>query len=153
LQHQPIYEALAHQQGVVLPGSESREHFARMLVSDVLREDQPIAEESELIAIADRLKEPSRNAWPVVNASGLSGLMTRSQLLQAETAVSAGDVIVSQPSFPYVYPDQPLSLALEKMGDAGIDVLPVVSRANSRKLLGIVTLSETLDAYGVGRGS
>ena len=52
-----------------------------------------------------------------------------------------------------IYPDQPLSLALEKMGEAGIDVLPVVSRADVHTLLGVVTLGETLDAYGVGRGT
>ena len=151
LQPQPIYEALAHQQGVVLPGAESREHFTRMLVSDIMREDHPIQADASLVSIAGQLKDSDRNAWPVVNAHGLAGLMTRSQILAATNAVLAGDVVLPQSSFAYVYPDQPLSIALEKMGEAGIDVLPVVSRADIRTLLGVVTLAETLNAYGLGR--
>jgi len=44
-----------------------------------------------------------------------------------------------------------LSLALERMGASGMNVLPVVSRANVRQLIAIVTLDEILAAYGVGR--
>jgi CBS domain-containing protein len=38
------------------------------------------------------------------------------------------------------------------MGETRHSVLPVVSRANVQTLLGIVTLSEVLRAYGVERG-
>jgi hypothetical protein len=38
------------------------------------------------------------------------------------------------------------------MGAAGLDALPVVSRADVHSLLGIVELDELLHAYGV-RGS
>jgi CBS domain-containing protein len=61
------------------------------------------------------------------------------------------DVVGRESQFAYVHADQPLSLALKKMGDAGLDILPVVSRADIRQLLGIVTLPETLNAYGLGR--
>jgi chloride channel protein, CIC family len=44
-----------------------------------------------------------------------------------------------------------LSLALERMGTTKLHVLPVVSRANVRQLLGIVVLEDVLEAYGVGR--
>jgi hypothetical protein len=36
------------------------------------------------------------------------------------------------------------------MGSSGLRVLPVVSRANVRQLLGVVVLSDILAAYGVG---
>jgi hypothetical protein len=35
------------------------------------------------------------------------------------------------------------------MGDTGHKVLPVVSRANARIMLGVVTLPDILDVYGV----
>jgi CBS domain-containing protein len=35
------------------------------------------------------------------------------------------------------------------MGDMHIDVLPVVSRANVREILGVVTLRDILRAYGI----
>jgi CBS domain-containing protein len=48
-----------------------------------------------------------------------------------------------------VHPDHPLSLALERMGFAAVDAIPVVSRANLRLVCGIVTLPDILAAYGV----
>ena len=40
------------------------------------------------------------------------------------------------------------------MGTSGLNVLPVVSRANVRRLIGIITLDDILNAYGVAkRGS
>ena len=153
LQPQPIYEALAHQQGIVLPGAESREHFERMRVADIMRKDNPIQADSSLASIEEQLREKTRNAWPITNSDGLLGVMTRAQVGAAVNAGTAGDLISPGAAFPYIYPDQPLSLALEKMGEAGIDVLPVVSRADVHTLLGVVTLAETLDAYGVGRGT
>ena len=52
---------------------------------------------------------------------------------------------------PHVHNDQPLSRALARMGDTGHNVLPVVSRANARIMLGVVTLTDILKAYGVER--
>jgi Mg/Co/Ni transporter MgtE len=37
------------------------------------------------------------------------------------------------------------------MGNTGLNVLPVVSRANVRHLIGMVALDDVLDAYGVAR--
>ena len=51
--------------------------------------------------------------------------------------------------YPFIYPDQSLSMALEQMGAAGVDSLPVVSRANHRQLLGVLTLPDILNAYGL----
>jgi CBS domain-containing protein len=48
-----------------------------------------------------------------------------------------------------VHADQSLELALERMGAAGLDVLPVVNRADVRQLEGVVCLHEVLAVYGV----
>jgi len=50
---------------------------------------------------------------------------------------------------PHVHPDHPLGLALARMGATRHTVLPVVSRANVRAMLGVVTLSDILNSYGV----
>jgi CBS domain-containing protein len=46
--------------------------------------------------------------------------------------------------------DQSLHFALERMGAAKLDALPVVSRADVHKLEGIITLRDVLNSYGVG---
>jgi hypothetical protein len=40
-------------------------------------------------------------------------------------------------------------LALERLGSNRLDLLPVVSRANAHHLLGVVTLRDVLQSYGV----
>jgi CIC family chloride channel protein len=37
------------------------------------------------------------------------------------------------------------------MGTAQLELLPVVNRANIHKLEGVVTLSDILESYGVGK--
>jgi CBS domain-containing protein len=51
--------------------------------------------------------------------------------------------------FAHVHTDHPLSQALSRMGETDHEVLPVVSRANARIVLGVVTLKDVLRAYGV----
>jgi len=51
--------------------------------------------------------------------------------------------------FPHIHADHSLHLALERMGACGLSVLPVVSRASVRQLMGIVVLGDVLKAYGV----
>jgi CBS domain-containing protein len=52
----------------------------------------------------------------------------------------------------HVHLDQSLSQVLARMGESRRTVLPVVSRANAGILLGLVTLGDVLDAYGVANG-
>lgn len=48
----------------------------------------------------------------------------------------------------HLHSDQTLNLALERMSESQLDVLPVVSRANIHELEGILTLRDVLDSYG-----
>ena len=57
--------------------------------------------------------------------------------------------LVETLEFPHVHTDHALHLALERMSQAHIDILPVVHRADIHKLEGIVTLRDVLDSYGV----
>jgi CBS domain-containing protein len=50
--------------------------------------------------------------------------------------------------FPHLYSDHSLSVALERLGAAGVDALPVVSRADVHKLEGVVALQDVLKFYG-----
>jgi CBS domain-containing protein len=69
----------------------------------------------------------------------------------AEDSARAVGTIVGE-RYPHVHRDQGLDLALERMGASGVEILPVVSRADVHQVLGIVTLRDVLAAYGVGAG-
>ncbi len=92
------------------------------------------------------------HSWPVVDNRGVLGVVARATLQQA-LADRAGPktvaALMSPSLFPHVHPDHSLHLALERMGIAGVDLLPVVSRANVRTPLGIVALSDVMSAYGL----
>jgi len=164
LQRQPIYEALASQDGVHLPTAQSRNEAERVQVRLAMR---PAAEilspDTPIIMAAHRMKESNFNAWPVGDKGGLRGMVRSWELEQAADDGASNQpvaVILSKGSensqfaseeLPHVHPDHSLSLALERMGTSGLNVLPVVSRADVRHLIGIITLDDILNAYGVSK--
>jgi CIC family chloride channel protein len=152
LQRQPIYDALAHQEGVHLPSAELREQLSRLQVHSAIRpEDQPFAPDMDLQTAAELLRQKNLNAWPVARDGRLWGLLTAQMLIEgkATSATSIGDLFSDNDPIIHVHLDHPLSIALERMGSAHVEALPVVSRADIRKLLGIITLPEVLKAYGL----
>ncbi len=163
LQHEPIYEALARQDGMHLPTGAFREHALRLRVHAAIRE-APEAIDGDLAVrhAADRFEGSTLDALPVEDSAGFLGMLRRDEVKRAiragpdrsvrEILEELGHVAVGGPSFAHVHGDQPLGQALSRMGTSGNTVLPVVSRANVRLLLGIVTLPDVLRAFGVAEG-
>ncbi|MGH9557620.1 MAG: chloride channel protein, partial [Bryobacteraceae bacterium] len=150
LQRAPIYEALALQEGVFLPTGESREELAGIRVGQVMQiGPEPLPETLDTASALARLQLMDRNAWPVGDARHLYGMITARGIEQAKEAKSLRDVLKPDSPYPYVHPDHPLSLALERMGEAAMDAIPVVSRADIRQPYGVVTLTDVLAAYGL----
>ena len=152
LQREPIYEALALQEGVFLPTGESRREPDGIRVSQVMKSGPaPLGADLTLPAANQRLAEMGRNAWPVGDADKLYGIVTVRDLEERAWAHTLRQLVAPDSEFPYVHPDHPLAVALERMGAAAVDALPVVSRANIRESRGIITLADVLAAYGVER--
>ena len=164
LQKEPVYEALAHQDGVHLPAGVSRSQLGRIQVGQAMEQPpvvlQPQMEVAEAAPIARRYQ---LDASPVADEEGLWGMIPKWEL-ESAIAQGAGNKRLAEllggkfpkhlhnaSEFPHVHPDHSVALAMERMGATGYNVLPVVSRANVRQLLGIVTLEDILEAYGVSR--
>lgn len=151
LQREPIYEALALQEGVYLPTGESREELAGIPVGNVMQTGVELLSPSVDVAGAkQRFEKEKVHSWPVGDHNYLEGVVSSHEIETAQPppAVMA-DLIKANGNYPYVHPDHPLSYALERMGATGVDVVPVVSRANIHQMYGIVTLSDILATYGV----
>ena len=153
LQRQPIYEALAIQDGVHLPRPEARRAIGQPQVGEVMRAaTETLRPEMTIRDAFERAGKSEFHAWPVGNEDGLMGVIS---LARIEQAVANGNdarelkEFVGILDFPHVHTDHPIHLALERMGYANLDVLPVVSRANIHNMLGIVVLSDILKSYGV----
>jgi len=155
MQRQPIYEALAIQDGIHLPRGETLRRPGQRQVGQIMRAaTQVIGSQMTVREAFDRAHNTEFDGWPVTDERGVVGAVGLDWLEQAmangEETKQLRD-IVDAPDFPHVHADQPLHLALERMGAAKLDLLPVVSRANIHHLIGVVVLSDVLNSYGVKR--
>jgi len=153
LQHEPIYEALAVQDGIHLPTAESRRHGRRQVVKVMQSATVLLPSEITVREAWEQVHASESRAWLVTDRRGVVGVINFSTLEKelSEGADKKLGQLVDALAFPHVHPDQGLDLALDRMGANQIEILPVVSRADVHKLEGIVTLRDVLDAYGVKR--
>jgi CIC family chloride channel protein len=154
LQHEPIYEALAVQDGIHLPTAKTRQrHGQRQVIRVMQPASQLLPAEITVREALERVRPSEVRTWLVMDRRGVVGVINLARLERelAEGADKKLGELTDALMFPHVHPDQTLDLALERMGANQIEILPVVNRADMHKLEGMVTLRDVLDAYGVSR--
>jgi len=154
LQRQSIYTALAFQDGIHLPTTDTLQHYRQYQIINAMRATTEILPAQITVREAlERVRSSTLNTWPVTDGRGVVGVLSLA-MLEDEYARGVGAEFLSDlvdgSGFPHVHKDQPLDLALERMGAANVELLPVVSRADMNKLEGIITLRDVLDTFRVG---
>jgi CIC family chloride channel protein len=154
LQRKPIYEVLAHQDGIHLPVAATRLHDAQRRVLQAMRTpEEVLTGEMSVVEALEKVRASQFHAWPVCDASGVIGIIPLRTLREASSQDGGGNrklmEFVDAEDFPHLHSDHPLNVALERFGAEQLDLLPVVSRANVHKLEGIVTVSDVLAVYRV----
>jgi chloride channel protein, CIC family len=135
-QPEPIYEVLAHQDGLHLPGAESRSVEGQRRVIRAMRPATEVLDSA--LTVQDAMQKVHTSAfhsWPVSDPSGVIGMLSMTTLQKALAESGANRTLkefVDSREFPHLH------------------VLPVVSRADIHKLEGVVTLQEVLSFYGFG---
>ena len=152
-QKQPIYEALAHQDGIHLPSHGALRQAGQRTVAQILQRSPEALSAQMLVKDAvQQTRSGQLHNWPVTDKDYFLGMLT-SETLERALADGKQDQplsgLVDTLPVPHVHMDHALHLALERMSTCHVDVLPVVHRADIHKLEGIVTLRDVLDAYGV----
>jgi CIC family chloride channel protein len=161
LQEEPIYEALQHQDGIHLPsGARAREEL--VTVAHGFRAETAPLQASISIGNAVAAVDRERGAWPVSDPLGLRGMVTLAQLDQAikdqraeqtlaELVPDPGPIeMLTGENFAHVHPDHPLDVAMRRIAETKLAVLPVVSRTNVRDLKGTISVQDILDTYALG---
>jgi CIC family chloride channel protein len=160
-QRDPIYEALSRQDGLHLPTGEFRAMSRHLRVSAATTAaPPPLTPELAADEARHRIGGSALGSWPVADDVGLLGMVRTSDIVAAASD-GRGSIPVRQlldpitnadhGGLPHVHGDHPLGFALARMGSTRHTVLPVVSRANVRTMLGVVTLPDILHVYGVER--
>ncbi len=150
-QQEPIYEVLAHQDGVHLPSAHSRTVEGQRKIFQTMRPvEETLSAHLTLQQASEFDRQSASFAWPVLDDCGVIGVLDSSTLQDALTEGPPTRLIrdIMEPgAFPHVHSDQPLPFALERMGAKHLEMLPVVSRANVHELEGVITLQDILDSY------
>jgi len=160
LQEEPIYEALQHQDGIHLPSAVPAPEVLLTVANAFQPNTAALSSTQRIQSVAESV-DWQRGAWPVVDVDGLRGMVTAAQI---EEAIASGrgeetlarlvpaphpNELLTSESFPHVHPDHTLAVAMRRMAESGLNVLPVVSRAEIRKLEGTLAVSDVVAAHAV----
>jgi CIC family chloride channel protein len=154
LQSIPIFDLLTRQDGLILPSLEEDREEAILRVEDaMLPVPKTILNAQDYVdANARRVQDLTDSTFLVrMHPSGWS-VISREQLLRlfregkGEHTLSS---ILPVQCLPSLYPDLPLDAALRYVND--YPLVPVVNRANSRQLEGVISRESVFEKYGSSR--
>jgi CIC family chloride channel protein len=145
-----LFDLLSRQDDMDLPSMEERREEASVHVEDAMRPFQ-----GTVLNIEDPFRwgleraEASSEAFVFIGDDegkwyGLTKEELRHQATPSRVDTSLRSLLPLEP-LPHLHPDHDLQEALRRVGD--LPLLPVVNRANFRKLEGVVGLPEILGAY------
>jgi CIC family chloride channel protein len=154
LQSIPIFDLLTRQDGLILPSlEESREETILRVEDAMLPVPFAILSAQDYVdANARRIQDSSDSTFLVrMHPSGWNTI-TRDQLQrlyqEGKGELTLASVLPAQ-SLPSLYPDLPLDSALRYVND--YPLVPVVNRANSHQLEGVISRDSVFQKYGARR--
>ncbi len=156
LQRDSVYTLGLARKGVRIERGKDVEVLEAITVQEVMDTDLPTLLESEsLQSAAEKLTRLRHHGLPVANDDGeLVGILTAQDIERAHAAThgdeanqKVGDWCTRQ--LVVTYPDETLAAALRQIGVRDIGRLPVVSRDDKRKLLGVLRRSAMIKAYNL----
>jgi CIC family chloride channel protein len=118
-------------------------------------EVESVSHDLTIVGFSEVLSRRRHRRFPVLDRSGdLTGVVTATDLERALQANTPRSATVSQIGTPLsdlvvAYPDESIGDVLVKMGPRGLGRLPVVSRANPRKLVGLIAREDIIRAYQI----
>jgi chloride channel protein, CIC family len=149
-QDTPLFDLLAKQDGMELPSMEEQREQIVLRVEDAFRQPNlPPLQASDTLARALEVAEVSSEDYLLVRfPTGRWAGIARKVLLEFEAKYPKETQLremLPTARLPILHPDQRLDDALRFI--QGHDLLPVIGRAGSRKLEGVISLPDILAAY------
>jgi chloride channel protein, CIC family len=149
-QETPIFEVMTREEGLDLPSMEEGREQTALLVENAMRKPVGlILKSADTVADAvSRLADMTEDPLLVSYDTGRWTSVTKSALQDCAKAGKGGHTlaqILPAGRLSRLHPDQSLDLALRLMRDSPF--LPVVHRADARRLVGLLALDDILAAY------
>jgi CIC family chloride channel protein len=150
LQPTAIFDVLTRQDGLDLPSMEEQREEGILRVEDAMRASKdPVLDIQETIDLALQQSDKSSSDVLLVwlNSSGWSSVSKQELRRLADEGKgesSLGSILTARP-IPYLHPDHSLDMALRYVDRWPL--VPVVSRADIRKLEGVISQRDVLTRY------
>jgi CIC family chloride channel protein len=150
LQPIPIFDLLTRQDGLVLPSLEEEREEAILRIEDAMLPPSPIIlSAADYIDAATRRAQASSQAiffvrmepsgWSTISRDLLERLLNEGK---GEHTIGS---LISAQTLPCLYPDLPLEASLRYMNR--VPLVPVVNRADSRRLEGVISREAVFARY------
>ncbi len=152
LAQESIYTEKLVRRGILWRAGRDLNVMEMVRVGEAMTQDLSVVPEhmtiSQLVQELDRTKH---HGFPVVDGNGLLvGIVT---LQDVRRGLEQGKRTVREIYTPdplVLFPDQTLNDAMRLFGLRGVGRIPVVDRANPRRLLGVLRRADVVEAYNVG---
>jgi chloride channel protein, CIC family len=150
LQPIPIFDLLTRQDGLILPSLEEEREEAILRVEDAILPAKTILNAQDYVDASARRVQDSTDSMFLVqmHPSGWNTI-SREQLQrlfrEGKGELTLASVLPAQP-LPTLYPDLPLDAAIRYVNV--YPLVPVVNRADSRRLEGVISRDSVFQKYG-----
>jgi len=146
----PIFDMLSRQEGMDLPSLEAQREESMLRVENAVRDyAAPLLHGVQSVADALRQLDGSEEQHFLIDQGAQGWSLTTKERLQMLAQQGRGGALLRDlpdpQRLPHVHPDQPLEVALRRIGDHPL--LPVTNRVQLDRLEGIVTLEDILRVY------
>ncbi|HJQ24804.1 MAG TPA: chloride channel protein [Blastocatellia bacterium] len=140
-----IYEGFLFQDGIHIQTTPSPDALSRITAASVMTQD--VVTLPDDITVKEALDVVGRlefNGYPVLHEGRLVGLITTNDLRRLEAEGSQGVMVADAMTRKVVHshPDQTLDTVVLKLAQRELSQVPVVSRVDDTRLLGIITLRD-----------
>jgi CIC family chloride channel protein len=153
LQPVSIFDALTRQDGLDLPSMEEQREENILHVEDAMQPPANILKAAEsldrvLQQVDGKSPDPMLVRLDPTGWGCITGRELETMIKEGKGSLTLGSVLASR-QIPYLHPDHPLEMALRYVDRWPL--VPVVSRADFRKLEGVISQSDVFGSYrGMG---
>ena len=152
-QPESIYGSLSHQDGIALPNYETDHILHEIHVEDAMVTDvKTLSNKCTVREAIEETRNLAYSGYPILDENKkLEGMISRYDFRQAQAIQKEDGKITEFATTKYVlhaHPDQSLDSVMAKLGSRRISRLPVVSREDPTRLLGIITSEDVILAFG-----
>lgn len=146
-----IYEKISEQDGIHLPTRDDNEVLETLLVEDAMIDQVFTLDAKDTVAaVVEKIKGKHFSGYPVLKNGNLIGMISINEIGQ-NFAKENKDIKIEEictKRIVHIYQDQSLLVAFHKLKKFQISRLPVVSRLNDKRLIGIITAENIVSQFG-----